>query len=163
MKSANELIGLTSRELLALYIDELENNYYRWYYKQMRANGNRWRRWSYVSLFSSILAAGCATLQTSNIKFVVENKEFLTIALIVIPLFGTLASSILMHEKLYEIYQLRENGRENIQYLVSEGKRRLATVVLEKDASDIHKYLIEEVRKVEIAQSQQYFSTNNKQ
>lgn len=150
-----------ARAALEQYIEELQNDFYTWYYRQMKSNGQKWHFWSYASIFSGIIAS--AVTGISNLKFAFLNSyaQTLTLFSIFIPLIGTCASAVLMHRRYQEIFKLRESGREAIQYLISEGKRLAAISTSEDACSQVHKQLIEEVRKIEQSQSIGFFKSSN--
>ena len=147
------------KEAVASYIASITDDYYKWYDNQKNSNKNWWSTLNFMIIGASVITTIMAALQTSEIAFIKEHLTTVHILLVLIPLIGTAASAVLMQTKALELYNLREKGREEIQFLVDEGKRRYAACKADEEYTLLHEYLVQEVRKVEQSQANDFFST----
>ncbi|WP_415901345.1 hypothetical protein ACMXYR_09280 [Neptuniibacter sp. QD29_5] len=155
MKTLSE----SPKEAVSSYINSLSVDYYKWYDEQKNRNKRWWSILNFLIIGASVITTIMAALQTSEIGFIKNNITVIQVLLVLIPLIGTAASAVLMQTKALELYNLREKGREEIQYLLDDGKRRYAACNTDEEYSKLHEYLVNEVRKVEQSQASDFFNT----
>jgi len=144
-----------SRQEVALraFLAELRKDYERWYVRATR----RSYRW-YIALQVTILATSFAAAVVAAIADRNNFSSWMRTALIVLPLLGALASSILTQAKLYDQWRLREDGRLKFQELVSEGRQRLASTEDSALLSAAHRELHERAQRIEREQADGFFA-----
>lgn len=147
------------KEALKAYLEELRSEYYEWYDREKNRNRKWWRSLNFLIIGSSVITTILAALQTSEISFIKSNLINIQIILILVPLAGTAASTVLMQTKTLELYKLREKGREEMQFLIDEGRRQFAACKNDADFTKVHNFLISEVRKIEQSQASDFFAS----
>lgn len=149
----------TPKEALEIYIQELKEDYFKWYKSNKNKNYWFWNILNYVAILTGVLTTAIAALQTSNLNWVKANITFYQTLLIILPIISTSATTLLTQTKSFELYRLREKGRERAQYLIDEGLRKLVSASTDKEYSEIHKFLINEISKLEKDQANNFFKT----
>ena len=147
------------KEALEDYINCLHNDYYLWYERATHKNKKFWGFGQWLIILSGIVTTVLAAIQTSDFEVVKNHIYVIRGLLIFVPIVGTVATSFLLKSKVFELYSLRERGRERIQYLIDEGKRLYAVSNTDEEYSKNHNWLIEEVSKVEKDQASDFFTT----
>src|SRR5581483_371283 len=95
---------------LQSFIQELEEFYYPWYDKATTRNYYTWFAAQAVALLSGFATALLAALLKEDTFRAWGTGRVL---LIVLPLLGTLGSTLLVQTRIVELEALRERGREN--------------------------------------------------
>ncbi|ADB15572.1 hypothetical protein Psta_0887 [Pirellula staleyi DSM 6068] len=142
------------KDALEAYLRYMWKGYYKWYEKAVKQNQQLWLALQLVSIISAIATAVLAGL--SGEKWF-RDYESLRIAMIVIPLIGTFASSIAANTKVASLWALREQGRQAVQALVDSGRQRFAAATSAADYVAIHQFLVKAIEKVEASQAEGCF------
>jgi hypothetical protein len=97
------------KEALRWYIQELERDYYPWY----RRSSNR-LKWGWgVGQFTTLVAGVLTSvLAAAAPQEVLSRFGLVRIALVVLPIVGAFASSLLAQTRARDLLALREQGRE---------------------------------------------------
>ena len=136
----------TPRDALAAYIDELETNYYDWYARKQVS-------YARVSMVLRAIAVS-AGLGTAIVAALLQDEYFKgfgwgRIILVVLPIVGSFASTLLAQTRAFELASLREQGRETIQYLVSLAKTQFAAIKDDSGYTALHQQLVQHVHRLE--------------
>ncbi len=94
------------------------------------------------SLFFTTITAGFAS---SAIAVVVKAGyliQFGSIAIIIIPLLGSISATILSQIPFQQQFDIWENGRLEFDRIIADGRRRLAGAKNEEECNRIHEELI---------------------
>lgn len=138
-------ITLDRRQALEGYIRELQNLYYPWYDQKQRWYKRQWQilqTLTVVSGFSSSILA--ALLQDRTFS----GPGWARALVVLLPLVGSLASTLLLQSRSLELMALREKGRQTVQYLVSFSKNRYPALADDEEITRFHEWLIGEVSKL---------------
>lgn len=138
------------KEALQAYIDELEREYYPWYRRASRNNFYLWLIAQIVAVFAGFATAIVAAL-IDHLADV--GLTFLRILLIVLPIVGSFAATLLVQARVLERKALRERGRQAIQGLVAKAKADFAGAKNDADYSATHQKLIKDVQAIEAEQA----------
>jgi len=146
-------LAATPKQALADYIEELESDYLPWY--ERAATRNLW------SWFIAQGIAFLAGVTTSILAAVMKDDAFKGYAwgrlvLIVLPALGSVASTFFLQMRVAEFEDLREQGRAAIQRLIAVGKQRYAAATSPENCAEIHRWLIDEVSKLEAEQNRRF-------
>lgn len=146
-------IADTPKAALASFITELETYYYPWYDSATSRNYYTWFVAQALSLVSGFGTAVIAAL--------LHDDQFKSwgaghIALVVLPLVGSLASTFLVQSRVAEMEALREAGRETIQRLANHARADFAAAASPEDYTKLHRSLAAEVSTLERDQSRAF-------
>ena len=147
----------TPREALEAYIIHLEKSYYKWYERSVFRNYYFWLTTQLVSLVAGFGTALFAALIN---KDELGSFQMGRIVLIVLPVIGSLASTVLIQSRVHERWKLREEGRIQFQSLVTDGRRMYASAKSDEEWSSIHLELQNKTEEIEKAQSLGFFSNS---
>lgn len=146
---------MTSYHDLKSFVEELDCEYGRWYAKSVRRCFVLWGSLQLLAILSGFLTAILAAFAafSSDQKFPLLGR----IVLVVLPLLGSLAATILLQFRVYDLWRLREQGRLAFQRLAAEGRRRLASASGEEACGQIYEDLQHRAMEVEEAQAGRFF------
>lgn len=143
-------IDTDPKAALARYITELETNYLPWYERSSRRLQVLWG----IGQMTAILAGiGTSVLAAMASERTFSDYAPLRLAIVLLPLLGTLASALLGQTRAKELLGLREQGREVIQRIVSQARADYASAANNSETSALHRALIAAVSDLERAQS----------
>jgi len=147
---ASSNIHDSPKDALVAYIDELEKSYYQWYKRKQSNYSTVW-----MSLQALAVVAGLAT---SVLAAVIHDEYFMGIGwgriiLVILPIVGSFASTLVGQTRAFELASLREQGRETVQYLVSLAKADFAAISDPKDYSQLHRWLVQQIHQLEQEQA----------
>jgi len=150
MKKASHEIQSDPKAAVAAYIHDLEGAYYPWYESATNRNYYCWFIAQAISLLSGFGAALTAAL--------LSERQFGSwsggrVALVALPILGSLASTYLVQSRIADLEALRERGRETIQRLSSEARARFASIVDADEYTQLHLHLVDAVSKLESEQA----------
>ena len=101
-----------------------------------------------------------AGFATAIIAALIDRREVgftgLRILLIILPVVGSFAATLLVQTRALERKALRERGRQAIQELISKAKADFAAAKSDPEFTDVHKKLITDVAKVEEEQAREF-------
>jgi len=140
----------TPKAALASFIAELEEYYYPWYDSETNRlyyfwTGAQWL--ALISGFASALLAACLKGEQ------ISDWGYGRIALIVLPLLGSLASTFIVQSRVGELEALRESGRETIQRLANQARVDFAAATSPEQFTEVHRDLVTAVSALEKEQS----------
>lgn len=138
------------KDALESFIRELETFYYRWYDRAATRTYYTWFVAQALTLLSGFVTALVAAL--------LREEQFKTwgaghIALVVLPLLGSLASTFLVQSRIADLEALRERGRETVQRLANDARVNFAAASSREEYTEIHRALVTEVSALEQEQS----------
>ena len=135
---------------LESYILNLERHYYPWYSKATTRDYYAWFVAQAVLLVSGFATAILAALLRKD-NF--ETWSGVRIAIVLLPLVSSLASTFLVQSRIAELEALREKGRETVQRLISEARVDFAAAASHDRFTEIHRELVAEISTLELEQS----------
>jgi hypothetical protein len=143
-------IADSPKRALESFIVELESYYYPWYDSAATRNYYTWFVAQALSLLSGFATAVLAAL--------LREEQFRTwsvghIALVVLPVVGSLASTFLVQSRIADMEALREKGRETVQRLANEARVNYAAASTPEQCTELHRSLVLEVSALEKEQS----------
>jgi len=144
---------VTSCEELKHFVDELHSGYEMWYAKSVRRVMLGYSFLQALSLLSGFL--------TSILTALTTKETFGTswrVVLIILPSIGSLAATVLLQFRVYDLWHLREDARIAFQDLVNEGRKRLAAARNEKECFDIYESLHKKATIIENEQKTRFFA-----
>jgi ABC-type dipeptide/oligopeptide/nickel transport system permease component len=138
------------------FIKYIEKSYKPWYTKSVSRTLKLW----YVCQFLSILCGFAATVIAA-----ISSEEFFNVTgkilLMVIPSIGSLAATIILQFRIFDLWQLRENARVSIEKMISTGLQLYASNKTETEYSELHKAFIEQIYNLEADQKTQFFQLSS--
>jgi hypothetical protein len=143
------------KDALAAFLLELHDLYYDWYERSVNRHYAIW-----LPLHLAALLIGAAT----TVVAALASDEALAghgigrVLLVILPLLGTALSTAVVQSRLHQRYQLRENGRRQVQVLWNEGRRRFAAATAPEEFSAIHEELEKRLDQIEGEQGASFFS-----
>jgi hypothetical protein len=142
------------KRALIAYISDLENRYLRRYEKAKNRNYIIWS----IAQGTAVVAG----LVTAFIAAVINDTAFKTFSslrtlLILTPLIGTFASSVLLQTRIRDLFALRERGRQAFQLITTSARAEFAAAQTSDRYTEIHRDLAERVRRVEAEQAISFF------
>lgn len=144
-------IGSDPKEALRLYILELQREYYTWYARASRRLKSWWAFGHATVILAGVLAAVLAAV--SDIQ-ALKDSSVVRVFLVILPIVGTMTSSILLQTKVRDLLTLRSIGQEAIQNLIAQAKADYAMANDNpKRLSEIHTALVSAVSRVEREQA----------
>jgi hypothetical protein len=143
------------KEALSAYIQELEGKYYNWY---DCATKRDYMFWSIAQGIAIVAGLTTVVLATASHQGAFEHDSRLGLCLILAPVIGTLASTLLLQTGIRDLFDLRERGRQAIQLLATLARAEFAAADSSIRYTQIHRDLAERVRKVEEEQTIGFFS-----
>jgi len=155
MAVSNNDLPDNPKDALYHYIVELECQYYPWYGHASERLKRTWAVGQSIALTAGVLASVLAAAANEQ-EFV--SFGWVRTGLIVFPLVGALASSLLAQTRVRELLALRERGRERMQDLISKAKADYAAALDAGRLAAIHASLIAAVSALEREQAADFFS-----
>lgn len=144
------------RGALASYISELEKDFAPWYERASSRLAKAWGIFQMTVILTGILTSVLAALADES-SF--KGYTVLRISLVVLPILGTLAASLLSQVRMRELLALREQGREAMQTIVAESKAEFAAAHGDdQKLSTLHRRLIAQVSELEKQQAANFFT-----
>ena len=140
------------REALAAFVEELHRGYEVWYARSVRRSSI-----SYYTLQLTALLCGFAAAIVAAVAEPDNYAGFTKRALVVLPLFGSLAGMILHFFRVYDRWRFREAGRIAFQDLAIEARRMLAAATTDSECSKLHAQLRARATAIETDQSTRFF------
>lgn len=137
------------KDALAAYILELETYYYSWYESASRKNFYFWQTMQIVAVVAGFATAIVAAL-LDHLQGVGET--FLRLLLILLPLLGSFAATLLVQTRALERKVLREQGRQAFQGIIAQAKADFAAATDDTELTTLHHQLIESVQAIEAQQ-----------
>jgi hypothetical protein len=99
-----------------------------------------------VSIVAGFLAAIVAALANDQ---TFRDLNWLRVLLILLPIIGLLAATFLVQTHIRQLAELRENGRIQVEHLKEIAKIKFAAAKSEKEYSELHTWLVEEIKRLE--------------
>jgi hypothetical protein len=146
----------TAKSEFLKFIKYLEKSFKPWYTKNVGRSLYLWYVCQALSILCGFATAIIAAF-ADQAFFAATGK----LLLIIIPTIGSLAATIILQFRIFDLWQLRESGRTTIEKMVSLGFQIYASNKTEQEYSDIHKEFIEQVYKLEEEQKTQFFQLSN--
>ena len=140
---------------LAAYIEDLEENYYTWY---ERAANRNYTMWTVAQGTAVIAGVATAVLAAFMREELFKGYSFFRIALIVLPVIGTLASTFLLQTRVRDLLALRERGRQSVQALITRARAEFAAAASAERLTTIHRDLAVEIARIEKEQTVGFFA-----
>jgi hypothetical protein len=136
----------TPRQAFERYILELENEYLPWYESASTSK----KVWWIFGQSTALVATGA----TVFIAGLVDKELFTQYRwlLVLLPLVGAFATTMLAQTRVRDILALREAGREQMQGLISKAKVDFAALK-DSEVSEAHAKLVTAVSHIEQAQA----------
>ena len=134
------------------FIKELDEEYVSWYINSVKRVSFMYGSLQLISLLAgfgtSILIA---LLGGSPLTFGTKT------VLVCLPALGSLAATVLIQFRVYDLMRLREEGRIKVENLVAVGKRTFAASKNEQEFISLHQQLQESIHEIESDQSIRFF------
>ena len=144
------------KEALRMYILELERDYYPWYSRSSNRLKWVWGVGQATALIAGVVASVLAAAATAE-----SLTRFgpVRTALVLLPIVGALASSLLAQTRARDLLALRERGRESIQALISRARADYAAAADDSARlALLHVSLVQEVSRLECEQAVDFLS-----
>jgi hypothetical protein len=139
-------------EALASFAKRIHEDFEVWYERHERL----FRFWYIgLQLFAfvvSILTAILAALADAE-----AFKNWAKYILVLLPVLGSIAISLITQLRLYDLWKLREEGRIQFQNLAIEAERRAAAAKTDEEATKIHEDIQKQLNEIESAQNVGFF------
>jgi hypothetical protein len=149
--TAPNQVAANPKEAFELYLEKLQKEYYPWYDKASDRLKLWWGVGRGIAIMASVAASTLAATLDTNL--IMDNSS-LRVPLVLLPIIGTIASSILLETRVRDLLSLRSDGLEAMQNLIEEAKARFAAAQSNtQQLSEIHLGLIANVSKVEREQA----------
>src|SRR5215813_3140507 len=134
------------KDALAAFLAELDKDYVDWYERSVK-----WLRRLWHPLYWSGLLIGSCTAVVAALATEESFQSFGAIRslLVILPILGTFLSTIAVQSQLSQRFQLRENGRREVQNLLNDGRQRFAAAQKSEDYSAVHNDLIKRLDTIE--------------
>ena len=142
------------KEALAAYIVYLEGEY-SWYDNASKRNFWAWTVAQVVVVCASLATAGIAALAKED-TFKAYSR--LRILLIVVPLVGAFASSVLLQTRIRDLLALREKGRQAVRTLIDLGRAEFAAANTPERYTTIHRDLAAKMDQLDKEQTLGFFA-----
>ncbi|MFN3378787.1 MAG: hypothetical protein ACK41O_04980 [Runella zeae] len=142
-----------TQEALLRLIDKVHRQYETWYAKVSKRNHRVWYSLQLVSLLCGFLTSIFVAFQTKatwtpNIKLICA----------IIPLIGSLASTLVLQFKIFETWRLREEGRISFHNLVNYSNSELLKCKTPEDFQQLFETITQKTNELENEQSSKFFS-----
>jgi len=144
---------ITSCEELKRFVEELRTAYEVWYAKSVHRVMRAYSLLQMLSLLAGFLTSILTALTTTQ-AFGTNWR----IVLIVLPSIGSLAATVLLQFRVYDLWHLREEARIAFQDLVNEGRKRLAAAKTDHKCFEIHESLQLRATAMEKEQKDRFFA-----
>jgi hypothetical protein len=151
MADAPKKLEDNPKDALEAYLRYMWSGYYKWYEAAVASSQRLWFATQAVAIVAGF---GTAVLAALSGEQWFRDASFWRVALIVLPLVGTLAGSIAANSKVAARWALREQGRQAIQRLVDSGRQRFAAASTPAEHSEIHASLAKAIDAIEAAQAE---------
>lgn len=142
-----------TKEALVALINKIHQDYEIWYAKISKRNFRIWYGLQLVSLLCGFLTSIFVAFQTKatwtpNIKLICA----------IIPLIGSLASTVVLQFKVFETWRLREEGRISFHNLVNMANTELLKCKIPEDYHKLHETITQKTNELENEQSSKHFA-----
>lgn len=138
---------------LKVFIKEIHKNYEIWYAKTCRLNYRIWYSLQLISLLSGFLTSIFIAYQGKD-----SWTETTRLISILIPLFGSLAGTLILQFKIFETWKLREEGRISFQNLVNYSNSQLLKCKSQDDFQKLFEEITLKTNEIENEQSNKFFA-----
>ena len=142
------------KEALAAYILYLEEKEYSWYDNASTPNFWAWSIAQGAVVCASLFTAGIAALAKED---TFKTYGLLRILLIVVPLAGAFASSVLLQTRIRDLFALREKGRQTVRTLIDLGRAEFAAASSPERYTTIHRDLAAKMDRIDKEQTIGFF------
>ena len=142
----------TSRQALAAFAATVKNDFESWYERHARACYRWYIMLQAVVFVSSIITAVIAALSNGK-NFDLWAKY----VVVVLPLLGAFATTLLSQLQLYQLWRLREEGRIAFQAIALDADLLGPAAKTDEECSKIHEGLLCRLNEVEVRQSATFF------
>ena len=150
MADENPEIEDNPKAALASFITELETFYYSWYDTETDRAYYLWIVFQWIALLSGFGTALLAALLKED---QLVHWGVGRIALIVMPILGSLASTYIVQSRIADVEALREAGRETVQRLANQARVDFAAATTPEKFTEIHQGLVVAISALEKEQS----------
>ena len=123
MRTKHRPIPSDSKQAVEQFLKELIEIYYPWYDSSVRMHYWISLPFQWIGLLSGFATAIVAALATPDY---LRQFPSIRVLLIVLPALGSAVGYVAVQARLYDRYQLREDGRRSIQNLYNEARGRYA-------------------------------------
>lgn len=147
------VIADNPKTALQSFIVEMESYYYPWYDAATTRNYYTWFSAQALSLVSGFATALLAALLHEE-QFKIWGVGH--IAVVVLPLIGSLASTFLVQSRISDLEALREKGRETVQRLSNEARVNFAAASTPEQYTALHHALVSAISNLEQEQSRSF-------
>lgn len=148
----------TGKSEFERFVKYIEKSFKPWYTKSVSRNLRIWYTCQALSILCGFLTAIIAAF---------VDKEFFEnagkILLIVIPSIGSFAATIILQFRIFDLWQMRENGRVEVEKMISLGYQLLACNMTDLEYSKLHKQYIDQLYNLEKEQGTQFFKLSSAQ
>jgi hypothetical protein len=135
------------------YINELDEEYYSWYSREAACHIKKWNIITRVATLSGFVAALFAAIfQYEQLNRFVWAQ----IALIILPMLASLASTYLVQMRISELIPVWERGRRDIQNLIAQGGAKFAAASTSAEYTAIHLWLVEQAHGIELEAADEF-------
>jgi hypothetical protein len=155
MSDETDQIYDNPKDALAAFIEELEENYYTWYDGAASRNYTMWTVAQSTAVISGVATAVLAACMREELF---KDYNFFRIALIVMPVIGTLAFTFLLQTRVRDLLALRERGRQSVQSLITRARAEFAAAASAERYTTIHRDLASRIEQIEKEQTVGFFA-----
>lgn len=149
----DETLPAQPKAALEAYIGRLKKEYLSWYEAASRRNKYLWMTAQIVAVVAGFATAIVAALID---HLGAGGSTLLRVLLIVLPIVGSFAATLLVQTRALERKALREHGRQRIQGLLERAKADFAEATTDERFTAIHQKLINEVQDLEAKQAMEF-------
>lgn len=142
------------KEALAAYLQCMEQEYL-WYETASKRHETLWTVAQGIVITASLSTSAIAALAHEE---TFNNYGWLRILLVVLPLLGTFASSVLLQTRVRDLLALREQGRQSIRTLTDLGRAEFAAASTPERCTTIHRDLACKMDKIDKEQTLGFFA-----
>lgn len=156
MSRVESAVPENPKEALRMYILELERDYYPWYNRSSNRLKWGWGLGQGTALIAGVTASVLAAAASDQS---LKTFGLVRTALVLLPIVGALASSLLAQTRARDLLALREHGREVMQALISRARADYAAAADDSvRLASLHTALVKEVSQLERDQSAGFLS-----
>ena len=148
----------TPKAALENYINELRTLYYPWYETASEHNYRYFQAAQAISILAAVATAILAAIMTGE-----QFASWGRVSLIILSILGSLVPSLVAQTRLRELWALREQGRQKVQYLIETGTAQFASASTSSEYTKIHVWLVDEIATLEADQSRRFYEIIPKQ
>jgi hypothetical protein len=142
------------KKALQEYFTYLETEY-QWYERAAKLHNIVWIVFQGILIISSILTALIAALAHEE---TFKSYDWLRMLLVVLPLLGVFATTILSQIGTRDLLKLREKGRQDIRTIIDHGQTEFAAATTTERYTTIHRDLVAKMDMLDNEQTDGFFS-----